>query len=41
MGHNHQHDHSHGHTHGANKKTLTISFIIIAFYMLIEAVGGC
>lgn len=40
MGHNHQHDHSHGHTHGANKKTLTISFIIIAFYMLIEAVGG-
>lgn len=40
MGHNHQHDHSHGHTHGANKKTLTISFIIIAFYMFIEAVGG-
>lgn len=40
MGHNHQHDHSHGHTHGTNKKTLTISFIIIAFYMLIEAVGG-
>lgn len=40
MGHNHQHDHSHGHTHGANKKTLTTSFIIIAFYMIIEAVGG-
>ncbi|NMM53122.1 cation diffusion facilitator family transporter [Paenibacillus aquistagni] len=40
MGHNHQHDHSQGHTHGANKKTLTISFIIIAFYMFIEAVGG-
>ncbi|MFA2811471.1 cation diffusion facilitator family transporter [Bacillus mycoides] len=40
MGHNHQHDHADDHTHGANKKTLIISFIIIASYMLIEAVGG-
>lgn len=34
------HDHGHDHTHGANKKTLTISFIIITGYMIIEAIGG-
>lgn len=34
------HDHGHDHTHGANKKTLLISFIIIATYMVVEAVGG-
>ncbi|GGE64729.1 cation diffusion facilitator family transporter [Priestia taiwanensis] len=34
------HDHAHDHTHGANKKTLIISFIIIASYMVIEAIGG-
>lgn len=36
MGHNHDH----GHTHGANKKVLLISFILIASYMIVEAVGG-
>src|SRR5699024_4582684 len=36
MGHHHDHDH----THGANKKVLLISFLLIASYMLIEAIGG-
>jgi cobalt-zinc-cadmium efflux system protein len=39
-GHSHGHDHGHHHTHGANKKVLLISFIIIAGYMIIEAIGG-
>ena len=30
----------HNHSHGANKKALTISFIITTAYMIIEAVGG-
>ncbi|WP_158701748.1 cation diffusion facilitator family transporter [Lentibacillus sp. Marseille-P4043] len=30
----------HDHTHGANKKALTISFIITFAYMIIEATGG-
>lgn len=34
------HDHGHDHTHGANKKALTISFIITTTYMIIEAIGG-
>lgn len=34
------HDHGHDHTHGANKKTLTISFVIITLYMIVEAIGG-
>ncbi|GGB48877.1 cadmium, cobalt and zinc/H(+)-K(+) antiporter [Lentibacillus populi] len=34
------HDHSHDHTHGANKKALTVSFIITTTYMVIEAIGG-
>ncbi|MGY0694870.1 cation diffusion facilitator family transporter [Virgibacillus sp. FSP13] len=34
------HDHGHDHTHGANKKALTISFIITFAYMIIEATGG-
>lgn len=34
------HDHGHDHTHGANKKVLLISFIIITFYMIVEAIGG-
>ncbi|SFD45506.1 cobalt-zinc-cadmium efflux system protein [Lentibacillus persicus] len=34
------HDHSHDHTHGANKKALLFSFIIIATYMVVEAIGG-
>lgn len=37
-GHNHGHGHSHVHTD--NKKILLISFIIITFYMIIEAAGG-
>lgn len=38
--HEHAHGHAHGHTHSANKKTLLISFIIIAGYMVIEVIGG-
>lgn len=34
------HDHGHDHTHGANKKVLLISFLIIASYMIVEAIGG-
>ncbi|AKG74267.1 cation diffusion facilitator family transporter [Salinicoccus halodurans] len=34
-----EHDH-HDHKHGTNKKALLISFILIASFMLIEAVGG-
>lgn len=36
MGHNNGHDH----TNSANKKALTISFIITTVYMIIEATGG-
>ncbi|WP_020007503.1 cation diffusion facilitator family transporter [Salinicoccus albus] len=36
MGHEHHHDH----THGANKKAFLISFILIAAFMVIEAIGG-
>lgn len=39
MGHHHGHHH-HDHTHGANKKTLTIAFFIIATYMVVELIGG-
>lgn len=43
-GHNHSnghnHDHGHSHVHTNNKNILLISFIIITFYMVIEAVGG-
>lgn len=34
------HDHGHDHTHGTNKKVLFLSFLIIASYMLVEAIGG-
>ncbi|WP_439651557.1 cation diffusion facilitator family transporter [Planococcus shixiaomingii] len=34
------HDHGHDHAHGANKKALTIGFVIITAYMVIEAIGG-
>lgn len=37
MGHDHAH---HNHAHGANKKTLTIAFIIISAFMILEVVGG-
>jgi len=40
MGHEHHHAHHHHHTHGANKKTLTIAFFIIAAFMIVEAIGG-
>lgn len=41
MGHGHHHHHGHhDHTHGANLKTLTISFFIIATFMIVEAIGG-
>lgn len=36
MGHHHGHDH----THESNKKVLFISFILITFYMIVEAIGG-
>lgn len=39
MGHGHDHTH-HNHAHGANKKTLTIAFFIIAVFMILEVVGG-
>lgn len=39
MEHHHGHHH-HDHTHGANKKTLTIAFFIIATYMVVELIGG-
>lgn len=35
-----EHDHGHDHTHGANKKALTISFVITFVYMIVEATGG-
>ncbi|EMG28022.1 hypothetical protein X560_1185 [Listeria fleischmannii 1991] len=42
--HNHTHDHSHGHNHNhahnANKKTLFISFLLIATFMIVEVIGG-
>ena len=34
------HHHDHADMHGSNKKVLLISFLIIATYMVIEAVGG-
>ena len=41
MSHHHEHHHhAHAHTHTANKKVLRVSFIIIAAFMLLEAVGG-
>ena len=30
----------HNHSHSANKKTLTISLVIITAYMAVEVVGG-
>lgn len=39
-GKGHNHDFGHTHVHTNNKKILLISFIIITFYMIIEAVGG-
>lgn len=47
MSHNHTHEyhgdgHSHGHSHAhnANKKALTISFCLIAGFMVVEFIGG-
>jgi len=40
MAHEHTHSNPHSHTHNANKKALTISFILIASYMVIEFIGG-
>lgn len=39
MGHSHSH-HGHDHTHGANKRTLTIAFLIISAFMILEVIGG-
>ena len=38
--HHEHHHHAHAHTHTANKKVLRVSFVIIAAFMLLEAVGG-
>ena len=33
-------DHGHNHSHSANKKTLTVSLVIITAYMIVEVIGG-
>lgn len=38
--HDHAHGHNHNHTHNANKKSLFISFILIATFMIVEVIGG-
>ncbi|MFU0791707.1 cation diffusion facilitator family transporter [Cerasibacillus sp. JNUCC 74] len=40
--HNHSHSHDHGHHHHttSNKKVLFFSFLLITFFMIVEAVGG-
>lgn len=35
-----EHNHGHSHAHSANKKTLSISLVIITAYMVIEVIGG-
>ncbi|UJL47788.1 cation transporter [Virgibacillus sp. NKC19-16] len=37
MGHNHSHDHSH---HTSNTRVLSVSFILIFTFMIVEAIGG-
>lgn len=37
---NPNHNHSHGHAHTDNQRIITLAFIIIASYMLVEVVGG-
>ena len=38
--HTHHHNHTHNHVHTNNKKILTISFIIIGLFMIVEILGG-
>lgn len=38
--HDHAHGHNHNHAHNANKKSLFISFILIATFMIVEVIGG-
>ncbi|MCI2921558.1 CDF family zinc efflux transporter CzrB [Staphylococcus hominis] len=38
--HTHHHNHTHNHVHTNNKKVLTISFIIIGLFMIVEILGG-
>jgi len=39
--HNHSHSHAgHSHAHNANKRALTISFLLIAGFMFVEFIGG-
>ncbi|KNE20020.1 cation diffusion facilitator family transporter [Virgibacillus pantothenticus] len=41
VAHGHNHEHGHGHHHGtSNKKALLFSFLLITFFMIVEAVGG-
>ena len=37
--HTHHHNHTHNHVHTNNKKILTISFIIIGLFMIVEILG--
>ena len=38
--HTDHHNHTHNHVHTNNKKVLTISFIIIGLFMIVEILGG-
>ncbi|MCD8916226.1 cation diffusion facilitator family transporter [Staphylococcus simulans] len=38
--HEHAHHHHHNHVHTNNKRVLTLSFIIIAAFMVVELIGG-
>ena len=38
--HTHHHNHTHNHVHTNNNKVLTISFIIIGLFMIVEILGG-
>ena len=38
--HTYHHNHAHNHVHTNNKKVLTISFIIIGLFMIVEILGG-
>lgn len=36
----HQHDHEHGHAHGRAAENLSVAFLLNAFFVVVEAVGG-
>jgi cobalt-zinc-cadmium efflux system protein len=39
-GHNHHHDHDHAHHHEGSRRSLFYSFLMVAGFMVVEAVGG-